>query len=543
MTDYSKAIAELSAEKQELLELLLLEQAGEDNVFPLSFAQQRLWFIDQLEPGSFLYNVCTSVRIEGRLDVPSLQRSFDEIVRRHETLRTTFRLVNREPVQVIADFGGVTLDVVELEWLPADEKEPATKRLLLAETQLPFDLAQGPLFRVKLLRLSAEEHVLLLCMHHIISDGWSLGVLVKEVAELYRCFSEGRPSTLPELPIQYADFVLWQREWLQDELLSEQLEYWKKQLTGAPALELPTDRPRPAVNTFRGAKQGLALSRELSAAVKTFSEREGVTVFMTLLAAFQTLLHRYANQSEIVVGTPIANRNRTETESLIGFFINTLVLRTDFSGNPSFRELLQRVRDVALGAYAHQDLPFEKLVEELQPERSLSHTPLFQVVFVFQNTPLGSLEFSDLKLTPLGGDNGTAKFDLTLTMEETDQGLAGSVEYNTDLFDAATIQRLLGHYETLLADLVIHPEHTVSELPLLTTAEHQQLLDWNPTDVVYPVELSLKEAFEAQVARTPENVAVLFEDQQLTYEQLNERANQLAHYLRALGVSAEARVG
>ncbi len=543
MTDYSKTIAELSPEKQELLELWLSEETGEVNSFPLSFAQQRLWFIDQLEPGSFLYNVCTGVRIEGPLNVPSLQRSFDEIVRRHETLRTTFRFVNREPVQIIADASDVTVDIVDLEWLPADEKEPATRRLLLEEAQLPFDLTEGPLLRVKLLRLSAEEHVLILCMHHIISDGWSLGVLVREVAELYRCFCEERPSTLPELPVQYVDFVLWQQESLQDEQLSEHLEYWKEQLAGAPALELPTDRPRPAVNTFRGAKQSLALSPELSAAVKSLSEREGVTVFMTLLASFQTLLHRYAGQSEIVVGTPIANRNRAETEGLIGFFVNTLLLRTDFSGNPSFRELLGRVRDVALGAYAHQDLPFEKLVDELQPERSLSHTPLFQVVFVFQNAPLGRLEFSGLKLTPLGGDNGTAKFDLTLTMEETDRGLTGSIEYNTDLFDASTIQRMLGHYETLLKDLVSYPDHTVNELSLLTVAEYQQLLDWNPTDVDYPVAASLKEIFEGQAARTPENVAVVFENQQLTYEELNQRANHLAHHLRSLGVSAEAKVG
>ena len=544
MTDYSKAIAELSPEKQELLELLLLEESNEDDSFPLSFAQQRLWFIDQLEPNSFLYNVSTTVRIDGPLNVPAFQRSFNEIVRRHETLRTTFRLVDRQPVQVIAETAEVPIGVVDLEALSTGEKDRESRRLLLADAQLPFDLSRGPLLRVKLLRLSAEEHTLLLCMHHIISDGWSLGVLVREVAALYRSFVEDEPATLPELPIQYADFVLWQRECLRGDALAEHLEYWGKQLAGAPAvLELPADRPRPAVNSHRGAKQSLTLPAELTAALKSVSEREGVTLFMTLLAAFQTLLHRYSGQDEIVVGTPIANRNRAETEGLIGFFVNTLVLRTGFAGNPSFRELLERVRDVALGAYAHQDLPFEKLVEELQPDRSLSHTPLFQVAFVFQNAPMDRLELSGLRLTPLGGDNGTAKFDLTLFMEETDRGLSGGIEYNTDLFDAETIQRLLGHYQYLLEGIVDNLDQTICELPLLTPAEQQQLLEWNPTDVVYPVSGSLQAIFETQAALTPNAVALTFKNERLTYAELNQRANQLAHYLRARGVKTEARVG
>ena len=544
VTDRSKVIAELSPEKQELLELLLREDAGEDNSFPLSFAQQRLWFIDQLEPGSFLYNVCTSVRIEGRLVLRAFQRSFAEIVRRHESLRTTFRLVDREPVQVVADSGDVKIAVVALDELPPADRDDEVRRLLREEAQTPFDLSRGPLLRVKVLRLSAEEHVLLLCMHHIISDGWSLGVIVREVAALYRSFSERQQPTLSELPIQYVDFVFWQRELLQGDVLAEQLAYWKKQLAGAPAvLDLPSDRPRPAVNSHRGAKQSLVLSFQLTTAIRDLSDREGATLFMTLLAAFQTLLYRYTSQDEIVVGAPIANRNRAETEGLIGFFVNTLVLRTSFAGSPLFRELLARVRDVALGAYAHQDVPFEKLVEELQPERSLSHTPLFQVAFVFQNAPLGALEFGGLRLSPLGGDNGTAKFDLTLTMEENDRGLTGSVEYNTDLFDAPTIARMLGHYKTLLEHIVADPDESVDDLPLLTATEQQQLLEWNPTNVIYPVETALHERFEAQAARTPGAVAVVFEDQRLTYAELNNRANQLAHHLRSLGVGPEARVG
>jgi amino acid adenylation domain-containing protein len=544
VTDYSKAIAELSPEKQELLDLLLLEETNEDDSFPLSFAQQRLWFLDQLEPNSYLYNVSTTVHIEGRLDLPAFQRSFVELVRRHETLRTSFKLVDRQPVQVIADSTDLTISVVDLERLSEIEREQETRRLLLEEAQLPFDLEHGPLLRVKLLRVSDEDHVLVLCMHHIVSDGWSMGVLLREVAQLYLSFSENQPSPLSELPIQYADFVLWQKEWLQDETLSEHLEYWKKQLAGAPAvLELPADRPRPAVNTHRGAKELLVLPAELSAAVKSLSEREGVTLFMTLLAAFQTLLHRYSGQDEIVVGAPIANRNRAETEGLIGFFVNTLVLRTDFAGNPSFRGLLKRVRDIALGAYAHQDLPFEKLVEELQPERSLSHTPLFHVAFVFQNAPIGRLELSGLRLTPIGGDNGTSKFDLTLFLEETEQGIVGGLEYNTDLFAATTIRRMLGHYQQLLEGIVENLDHPVWELSLTTEAERRQLLEWNPTDVVYPVSGSLHEIFERQVTRTPDVVALVFENEQLTYAELNRRANQLARHLRALGVKAESRVG
>ncbi|HEX7317724.1 MAG TPA: amino acid adenylation domain-containing protein [Pyrinomonadaceae bacterium] len=544
MNDYSKTIAELSPEKRELLEMLMQEEAGEPDSFPLSFAQQRLWFIDRLEPNSFLYNISTNVRLEGRLNVPALARSFAEIVRRHEVLRTTFRLEGRAPVQVINESATITPTVVNLEAVPTAEREEEVRRLLREESRRPFDLAQGPLLRVKLLRISDEEHVLLLTMHHIISDGWSLGVLVREMAALYRAYSGGAESPLAELPIQYADFVLWQQETLEGETLESHLRYWREQLAGAPAvLELPTDRPRPAVNTNRGAKLSFALPSDLSAAVKEFSEREGATLYMTLLAAFQTLLHRYARQEEIVVGTPIANRNRAETEALIGFFINTLVLRTDFAGDPTFRELLGRVREVALGAYAHQDLPFEKLVEELQPERSLSHTPLFQVVFVLQNAPLGSLELPGLKLTPVGGDNGTAKFDLTLTLEESGRGLVGGIEYNTDLFDAETAGRMLRHYENLLRGAVAAPERRVSELPLLTESELNVVTERNPTDVVFPTEGTLHERFAAQAARVPGAVALTFDGTHVTYGELNRQSNQLAHRLRRLGVGAESRVG
>jgi hypothetical protein len=435
--------------------------------------------------------------------------------------------------------------VVDLRSLPEATHQAEVERLATSEAQQPFDLAMGPLLRATLLHLGEAEHVLLLTMHHIVSDGWSMGVLIRELAALYEAFSSGSPSPLPQLPIQYADFAHWQRQWLQGEVLAAQLSYWQQQLTGAPALlELPTDRPRPAVWTFGGATQFLALPEPLSQKLKILSQRSGVTLFMTLLAAFQTLLYRYTGQEDICIGSPIANRNRSETEGLIGFFVNTLVLRTDMSENPSFQELLGRVREVTLGAYAHQDLPFEQLVEALQPERSLSHQPLFQVMFVLENTPISGLELPDLTISSLNIDSSTAKFDLTLSMEDTEQGLVGSLEYNTDLFDATTISRMLGHFQTLLEGIVVNPEQRLSDLPLLTQPERQQLLvEWNDTQVDYPKDVCVHQLFEAQVEQTPEAVAVVFEDQQLTYGELNRRANQVAHHLRSLGVGPDTLVG
>ncbi|MCA1628264.1 MAG: condensation domain-containing protein, partial [Acidobacteria bacterium] len=467
-TDYFENETELSPEKQELLELLLLEESDEANTFALSFAQRRLWFIEQISQGSYVYNICTNVRLKGRLDEKALEQSFNEIVRRHETLRTTFTVVDKQPVQVVAATMSVNMSVIHLESIPATKREAEVDRLLKKESQTPFDLTRGPLLRVKLLKLSEQEHVLALTMHHIISDGWSMGVLLREMMALYEAFAQGNPSPLAELPIQYADFVLWQHEWLQGEVLGKHLDYWKRQLGGAPAvLELPTDHPRPAINTYRGAKQSFTLPAELGDALKTLSEREGLTLFMTLLAAFDTLCYRYTGQSDIVVGTPIANRNRAETEALIGFFVNTLVLRTDLSGNPTFEELLRRVREVALEAYAHQDLPFEKLVEELQPERSLSYTPLFQVMLVLQNAPMRGAQLPDLVLTPMVIDNRTSKFDLTLFMEETAHGLVGTLEYNRDIFEEESAERMLRHYGQLLQSIVSHPRRRIAELEML----------------------------------------------------------------------------
>ncbi|HEU4508047.1 MAG TPA: amino acid adenylation domain-containing protein [Pyrinomonadaceae bacterium] len=444
-------------------------------------------------------------------------------------------------MQVIDEAPEFTLQVLDVS------TEAEARRLAMEESQRPFDLAAGPLLRASVLRLSEDEHVLLCTMHHIISDGWSMEVLTRELTALYKAYAKGQESPLPELPVQYADYAHWQREWLHGDVLEKQLEYWRQQLDGAPAvLELPTDYPRPAVQTFRGAHQSLTLSPELTTELKALTQREGVTLFMTLLAAFQTLLSRYSGQDDIVIGTPIAGRNRAETENLIGFFINTLVLRTDLNGNPTFEELLRRVREVALGAYAHQEVPFEKLVEELQPERDMSRAPLFQVMLVLQNTPSAEVvKIEGLEVTREGSESGTAKFDLMLSVSETNDGRLQTLwEYNTDLFRSRTIDRMMDHFEVLLNSVVQHPEQQFSQLKLLKDEEQQQILvDWNSTAVEYPKEKCLHQLFEEQVERTPDAVAVIYDDTQLTYKELNEKAQRLANHLRTLGVAPESLVG
>jgi len=512
---------------------------------PLSFAQQRLWFLDQLQPDSPFYNLPTTWRLTGTLSLPAMAQCLNEIVRRHQVLRTTFATVKGRPFQSIAPTLSLSLPVVDLRELAKPECETHVRQLAMENARRLFDLARDPLLRATLLRLDEKTHVLLLNMHHIVSDGWSQGVFVRELMALYRAFVDDQPSPLPELPIQYADFAAWQREWLQGEVLDRQLSYWKQQLGGPlPTLELPTDHPRPPIRTPWGAQQSLAFSPSLTEALQALSRQEGCTLFMTLLAAFNTLLYRYTAQADILVGSPIANRNRVEVEPLIGFFVNTLTLRTDLSGNPTFRQLLARVRETTLDAYTHQDLPFEKLVEALQPERDLSRPPLFQVMFILQNAPLPSLELPGLTLRSMQVDNGTAKFDLTLSMVETEEGLAGSWEYNTDLFDDSTVNRMAGHFQTLLESIVADPERRIGDLPILTKAErHQLLVEWNDTATQFPQHNCLHELFEAQAERTPDAVAVVFEGQHLTYGELNRRANQLAHFLRALGVQPETRAG
>jgi amino acid adenylation domain-containing protein len=512
---------------------------------PLSFAQQRLWFLDQLEPDSSAYNRPVFIRLIGSLDLPALEQSLNRIVDRHEALRTTFPAVDGQPVQVISGSLTLTLAVEDLSDRPEGERQAEAARLAVEAAQGRFDLAQGPLVRVALLRLRQEEHVLLLTLHHIVFDGWSKDVLLRELLALYQALSAGKPSPLPPLPIQYADYSVRQRQETQGEGMERQLAYWKRQLAGSPGLlELPTDRPRALAQTSRGARGSLFLPAPLSAALRALSQREGATLFMTLLAAFQALLFRYTGQEDIAVGTPMAGRNRVEVEGLIGLFVNTLVLRTDLSGDPSFRELLGRVREVALGAYGHQDVPFERLVEELQPERSLSHTPFFQAMFVLQNTPGKVSGLPGLKVEDFEFESGTAKFDLTLEMVERAEGLTCSLEYRNDLFEGVTISRMLGHFRRLLEGIVADPNGQLSKLPLLTDYERQQLLvDWNETGTDYPREQSIPQLFEARAERTPNAVAVVFEGEQLTYRQLNSRANQLAHFLRKRGVGPEVLVG
>ncbi|WP_292766899.1 non-ribosomal peptide synthetase, partial [Nostoc sp. NOS(2021)] len=526
------------------LETATIERISRSQELPLSFAQQRLWFLAQFEPNSPFYNIPAAVRLQGELNLKGLQQSFKEILRRHEALRTNFQTREGQAVAVISSATSLLLPVFDLSELPSNQQEAEIRQLVDLEAHQPFDLNSDLLLRVKLLRLNELEHILLLTMHHIASDGWSVGVLVREVATLYQTCCEQQSSSLAELPIQYVDFAAWQRQWLQAEVLQSQISYWKKQLEGAPAiLELPTDHPRPAVITFQGASYSFNLSLELSQALNKFSQQQGSTLFMTLLAAFQTLLWRYTGNEDIVVGSPIANRNRQEIEGLIGFFVNTLVLRTNLAGNPTFGELLTRVREVALGAYAHQDLPFEQLVEQLQPQRDLSYTPLFQVMFVLQNAPMSALELPGLTLSLLESESRTAKFDLTLYMTETAEGLVGTLEYNSDLFESNRISRMAGHLQTLLSGIVANPQQQLLDLPLLTEVELALLAEWNHTEVEYPQEKCIHQLFEAQVEQTPNAIAVVFEDQQLTYRELNTRANQLAHYLQKLGVKPEVLVG
>ena len=512
---------------------------------PLSFAQARLWFLDQLQPNSAFYNIPTALRLSGQLNVTALESNINEIIRRHEALRTNFTTIEGQPIQVIASTLELKLLFVDLQNLPFDEREVEAQRLATNEAQQPFDLEREPLVRVMVLQLGSSEYVFLLIVHHIIFDGWSTGVFIRELAALYEAKCTGKPLILPELPVQYADFAVWQRYWLTGEVLETQLNYWKQQLKDAPTLlELPTDRPRPAVQTFRGTHQYIALSLELSEALAELSKRTGVTLFMTLYAAFVTLLYRYTGSDDIVIGTPVANRTRQEIEGLIGFFVNTLALHTDLSGNPIFEQLLRRVREVALQAYTHQDLPFEQLVEALQPERSLSHTPLFQVMFALDDALVPSMDLLDLTVSSYSVESGTTKFDLTLLMENTASGLIGEWEYNSDLFDATTIERMAEHLQTLLEGIVANPQQRVSELPLLTERErHQLLFEWNNTTKEYLQDKCIHQLFESQVERSPNAIALVFEGQELTYQELNARANQLAHYLQTLGVGVEVLVG
>jgi natural product biosynthesis luciferase-like monooxygenase protein/amino acid adenylation domain-containing protein len=523
----------------------LIPRVPRTGELPLSFAQQRLWFLDQYQPGTALYNIPSAMRLEGRLDTVALGRAFAELMRRHEALHTTFQAREGHPVQVLApESVSASLEVEDLEPLPPEQREAEALRLAREEASRPFDLSRGPLLRTRLLRLSEAEHLLLVTMHHIVSDGWSIGVLIREVVALYEAFVAGRPSSLPELPIQYADYAVWQREWLKGPVLEEQLAWWKERLAGAPpALELLTDRPRTPDTRSPGASLRGQLPLELMQGLRALCRREKGTLFMGLLAGLQALLSRYTGQEDLCVGAPIAGRTQPQTEGLIGFFVNTLALRTRLDGDPSFQELLRRVRDVTLGAYAHADVPFEKLVEVLQPPRQAGHTPFFQVTLVLLNTPSAELVAPGLTFRPVDVDSGTSKFDLTLVCTETPRGLSTVLEYRSDLFEPTTAARLMEHLRTLLEDAVAHPGRRLSELSLMSEAERRQVLvEWNAGAADATAEPCVHELFEAQAARTPDAVAVVFDGGQLTYAELERRANQLAWHLRALGVETGDRV-
>jgi amino acid adenylation domain-containing protein/non-ribosomal peptide synthase protein (TIGR01720 family) len=545
-------------------EFSLIHPVPRTGSIPLSFSQERVWFLNELEPGSIAYNTQLTIDFKGQLNIAALEQALTEIVRRHEILRTSFPAVAGRPVQIIHPPYHVTLPITDLRGISENEQGLAVTTLLSEEFQQSFETTRIPLVRWTLLKLSKDHHLLIQVEHHFVHDGWSLAVLLREMKTLYEAFCAGKPSPLPELPVQFADFAIWQRQWLQGEVLEEQVAYWTKQLHGMPAmLELPTDRPRPKAQSFKGAVQWLEIPVDLYQSLRVLSHSEGVTLFMTMLAAFVVLLHRYTGQADIVVGSGIANRRLRESEGLIGMIINTVVLRTDISGNPTFRELLKRVRDISLGAYAHQDLPFDKLVDVLRPERNMSYSPLFQVSFSFHDSPIPALVFPNLSGTIEYRNNGSAKFDLNVIAIPRVEQLAGSGqksgfdtltmvwEYSTALFDETTVQRMLHQYRMLLEQIVAQPAQRAATLTLLTPADRRQLLyAWNATQAPFPHDHGLQHLFEAQVARTPDAVALVFARSTpsdaahcLTYRDLNTRANRLAHRLRARGVRAETLVG
>ncbi|NOY59133.1 MAG: amino acid adenylation domain-containing protein, partial [Calditrichaeota bacterium] len=518
-------------------------RASEGAAPPLSFAQQRMWFLDQLEPGSPQYHIPSAVRIKGELKIDALQKCLKEIARRHQVLRTSFVTVDEPKIEVIDDVD-VLIPIEDISGLDAAAQNVRVKELVVEAAKKPFNLAQAPLFRGYLIKLAEKDFVFELVMHHIISDGWSSGVMIREIGALYETILNGEPSPLPDLEIQYSDYAAWQRNWLQGETLEKQLDYWKNKLGGSKELALPADRPRPAFQTMNGDHLTFRLSKEISGGVFDLSRRENVTPFMTLLAAFQTLLSRYANQEDISVGTPIANRNRSEVENLIGFFINTLVLRSDLSGNPSFHEFVQSIKETTLDAYAHQDVPFEKVVDAVQPQRNTSRSPLFQVMFMMQNLPGKKLDLQDITLEQLEIETNISNFDITMSLEEHDGVLFGAVEYNTDLFNRSTIQRMVAHYENLLRTFVDKPDQNILAAAMASEAERRTIVDeWNLTNIDFGEPRIIHHIIEKQAKKSPEAIAVRFGDKELTYTELNARANKVAHYLKQKGARPDALVG
>ncbi|HSK80307.1 MAG TPA: condensation domain-containing protein, partial [Thermoanaerobaculia bacterium] len=554
----AERLKNLPPEQRRLLLKMLQEEAAragaargiprraETGPAPLSFAQQRLWFLDRLAPGNPAYNLAFAARLEGALDVDALARTLAEISRRHEVLRSRFVTRGEEPVQETAPPPAPFLPVVDLSGIP-DRVPGEADRLTREEARRPFDLARGPLLRAVLLRTGREEHRALFTLHHIAADGWSMANLTREVAALYGAFAEGRPSPLPELPVQYADFAVWQRERLSGEALEARLSWWRERLAGAPpVLDLPADRPRPAAQSFRGANQGFSVGEDLAAALEQRAREAGTSLFTLLLAAFQAFLARLSGQTDVVVGSPVANREHPELEPLVGFFVNVLALPADLSSSPSFRGHLARVTETVLGAFEHQDLPFEKLVDELGIPRSLAHPPLFQSVLAFQNTPAESLLRlgEGLRLETRETENGTAKFDWSLALARREgHGIGGSLQYSTDLFDAGTVARFLGAFERLLEGVAADPDAPVWELPLLTAAERRQLVsEWSGAGEVFRPAWLLHERFAEQAARNPDAPALSWDGETLSYGELDRRSNGLAWRLLAEGVAPGDRV-
>jgi amino acid adenylation domain-containing protein len=528
--------------KRELL-ARLLKVASPDRYFPLSFAQQRLWFVDQLHPNTVVYSLPGALKIAGILRAEVLEQVINEVIRRHEVLRTTYENSPQGPRQIIHEFRPQPLPIVNLEGLGYDERSTESRWLAQKEASRLFDLIKGPVVRVTLLQSGPADHVILYTFHHIASDGWSQGVLNREIGLLYGTFSAGKPSTLPELPIQYADYASWQREWLQGEVGERQLAYWKKQLTGLNPFQLPTDKPRPTMLTFSGAKEESSVPEELTMAVRALGRREGTTLFMTLLSSFQLLLNRYSGDEDIAIGVPIAGRNRTEIEGLIGCFVNTLVLRVDLSGDPSVTELLERVKAVSLAAYVHQDLPFERLVEELEPERDPSRNPLVQVELELENIPNEGVNLQGVHLRSMGGVEVRTALDLEWHVQESARGLTAQVIYSTDLFEKETITRMVAQWRRLLEAITKNPEQKISELELLSGAERDLLSAWNRTRQKFPSDQCLHKLFKAQAIRNPGAIAVTFAGDQLSYRELDQRSDRVAKRLRALGVGPELLVG
>src|ERR1700730_1456695 len=511
--------------------------------YPASFGQQRLWFLDQLEPGTAAYNMARAFRITGPLDTRVLTRAFESIVRRHESLRTVFDSVDGEARQIVLSDVEVQIPVVDLTDIPQHDREKQALRIASEEGKKTFDLTQGPLLRAVLVRLGAKQHLLILVMHHIVTDGWSIAVLFREVTHCYEAFSRGEEVNLPSLPLQYAEYAQLQREYLSGEMLEKQIDYWKGKLAGAQTiLDLPTDRPRPTGHSWHGANEELRFDSSVLAELKALAKNEGGTLFMVALAAFQALLRRYTMQESILVGTPIAARNELEIENVIGLFVNTLVFRDDFSEDLSFRDLVRQVRAFALEAYMHQDLPFERLVEELVPQRLVDTSPLFQVLFTFQNMPKQVFEIPGLAMKELGFESGIAKLDLAVEVFEAEEFI-WQFEYNTDLFDELTIRRMLGHFRNLVSGMIKNPDLPLARIPLMSVEERRQILtEWNRTDCSYP-QACIHELFESQVERTPDSPALLFEGHEFTYGQINADANRLAHYLIKKGVRRGGLVG